>query len=319
MFTNRVVDLTLKSSGDEGIRNESNEGKNLDSFEIQNNDRPVPVIKGFRRKVLEWRNSIFPGSADLPSYTSQEDAKGKRVKVSERIEALAASFTSSPQGSNLQTAIQTAAKDKESAAAQIKRMKNYRISFSQQFMVLSNRTMMNLYRNPYLIMSHYGVSIVIAIFTGLIFWNVPSDFAGIQNRFGSLFFSLLFFGFVSMTTLDLFAPERLLFIRERANGFYQPFPYFASKVMFDVLPLRVIPPILYGGICYYMIGLRPGGEAIGTFLFILILFNLAISSMCLIIAISIKQASMGNLVASICMLFCMLFSGFLLNKGKRHF
>ena len=120
-----------------------------------------------------------------------------------------------------------------------------------------------------------------------------------------------------MTTLDLFAPERLLFIRERSNGFYEPLAYFCSKVLFDVIPLRVVPPIMYGLICYYMIGFRPEGEALGTFLLILVLFNLAISSLCLIIAILFKQASVGNLVASICMLFCMLFSGFLLNKGKR--
>lgn len=108
----------------------------------------------------------------------------------------------------------------------------------------------------------------------------------------------------------------MLFTRERANGFYGSFAYFLSKVLFDIIPLRVVPPTLYGSIIYYMVGLYDDSMVLINFLLILILFNLSISSMCLIIAILFKQASLGNLVASICMLFSMLFSGFLLNKGK---
>ena len=42
-----------------------------------------------------------------------------------------------------------------------------------------------------------------------------------------------------------------------ANGYYSSFTYFASKILFDILPLRVVPPLVFGAIVYGWIGLVP--------------------------------------------------------------
>jgi ABC-type multidrug transport system permease subunit len=81
-----------------------------------------------------------------------------------------------------------------------------RISFSRQVSILSGRTILNLYRNPFLMISHYGVSLVMAVLVGFIFWQVEDNIAGVQNRLGCIFFSLVFFGFGSLTTLDVSVP-----------------------------------------------------------------------------------------------------------------
>lgn len=56
------------------------------------------------------------------------------------------------------------------------------------------------------------------------------DIAGFQNRLGVFFFTLALFGFSCLSSLGLFANERILFMRERANGYYSSFTYFSSKV-----------------------------------------------------------------------------------------
>src|SRR5882762_7128438 len=63
-----------------------------------------------------------------------------------------------------------------------------------------------------------------------------NDIPGFQNRLG------ISFGFSCLSSLGLFANERLLFMRERANGYYSSFTYFSSKV--SKLPLWRMPSLL---------------------------------------------------------------------------
>lgn len=188
-----------------------------------------------------------------------------------------------------------------------------RVSYLRQFIILSGRTWKNLYRNPMLMLTHYAIAIVLAVFSGYLFYGLTDDIPGFQNRLGLFFFLLALFGFSTLTSLNVFATERLLFVRERANGYYAPFTYFLAKVLFDIIPLRIIPPMLMGSIIYPMTGLVPDAEHFFTFLLVLVLFNLAAAAICLFIGIICKDGGVANLIGSLVMLFSLLFAGFLLN------
>jgi len=129
------------------------------------------------------------------------------------------------------------------------------------------------------------------------------DIPGFQNRMGMIFFTLALFGFGCLTTLAAFSSERLLFTRERANGYYNPFTYFAAKLLFDVIPLRVIPAFVFGAIVYNPVGLVPQVDSFWRFILVLVLFNLSASSVVLLLSILIKNAGVANLVGSLVMLF----------------
>ncbi|KAI9594039.1 hypothetical protein BDF19DRAFT_423796 [Syncephalis fuscata] len=176
-----------------------------------------------------------------------------------------------------------------------------------QFRILSNRTFKNLYRNPYLMLTHYGISLFLAVFCGLLFYNVTNDISGFQNRMGLFFFVCALFGFSCLTSLQVFSAERILFVRERANGYYAPITYFAAKVLFDIIPLRVAPPVLLGLVVYHMVGLVPGISHFAKFLLVLVIFNLTAASICLLLGVLFKDISIANLLASLMMLFSMLF------------
>jgi hypothetical protein len=117
------------------------------------------------------------------------------------------------------------------------------------------------------------------------------------------FFVLSLFGFSCLTTLNAFASERLLFTRERANGYYSPVTYFAAKVLFDIVPLRVIPPFVFGAIVYAPVGLVPTVESFWSFILVLVMFNLTASSVVLFLSVVIRDAGVANLVGSLLMLF----------------
>ncbi|KAJ9151833.1 ABC-2 type transporter [Pleurostoma richardsiae] len=191
-----------------------------------------------------------------------------------------------------------------------------RVGWLRQFVILSGRTWKNLYRNPLLMLTHYAIAILLAVLCGYLFYGLTDDIPGFQNRLGLFFFVLALFGFSTLTSLNVFASERLLFLRERANGYYSPITYFAAKVLFDVLPLRIIPPILMGVIIYPMTGLVPEASKFFTFVLVLVLFNFAAAAICLFIGIVCKDGSVANLIGSLVMLFSLLFAGLLLNHDK---
>lgn len=188
-----------------------------------------------------------------------------------------------------------------------------RISYPRQFIILSQRTWKNLYRNPMLMLTHYAIAIVLAVLSGYLFYGLTDDIPGFQNRLGLFFFLLALFGFSTLTSLNVFATERLLFLRERANGYYSPFTYYMAKILFDIIPLRIIPPILMGSIIYPMTGLVPDMEHFIKFMLSLVLFNFAAAGICLFIGILCKDGGVANLIGSLVMLFSLLFAGFLLN------
>lgn len=188
-----------------------------------------------------------------------------------------------------------------------------RVGYLRQFVILSQRTWKNLYRNPILMLTHYATAIVLAVFSGYLFYGLTDDIPGFQNRLGLFIFLLTLFGFSTLTSLNVFATERLLFVRERANGYYVPFTYFAAKILFDIIPLRIIPPILMGSIVYPMTGLVPDSAHFFKFMLVLVLFNLAAATICLFIGIVCKDGGVANLIGSLVMLFSLLFAGFLLN------
>ncbi|GAA6014458.1 hypothetical protein JCM8202_001541 [Rhodotorula sphaerocarpa] len=196
-------------------------------------------------------------------------------------------------------------------------LRNYkRASPWDQFKILSGRSFKNLYRDPMLMLSHYVVAVVAAGICAFLFRGLTEDIPGFQNRMGMIFFALALFGFGCLTTLSTFASERLLFTRERANGYYNPATYFAAKLLFDVIPLRVVPAFLFGAIVYAPVGLVPEIVSFWRFILVLVLFNLTASSVVLLLSIVIKNAGVANLVGSLVMLFNLLFAGLLINRDK---
>ncbi|KAK1072569.1 FAD-dependent urate hydroxylase, partial [Friedmanniomyces endolithicus] len=100
----------------------------------------------------------------------------------------------------------------------------------------------------------------------------------------------------TLTSLTVFAPERLLFVRERAKGYYRPIAYYLSKIVFDIVPLRLIPPIIMGVIVYPMTGLVPAWAEFAKFMLFIVLFNLAAATICLFIGICVKNQGVANLL-----------------------
>ncbi|KAG0247815.1 hypothetical protein BG011_000887 [Mortierella polycephala] len=192
----------------------------------------------------------------------------------------------------------------------------YPTCFLTQLRVIMKRDLQTLIRDRSLLILHLAVAIVLGLFVGGLYFNVTMNLAGFQNRAGSLFFMLALLGFSSISALGAFTESRTLFIKERSNGYYPPTPFILSTLLFDLVPLRILPSLFMGCISYFMIGLSPVIETFFKFLLILVLFNVATAMFCLVIAASVRATGVASLASSIVMLFMMLFGGFMINSGN---
>ncbi|KAG0279665.1 hypothetical protein BGZ97_009536, partial [Linnemannia gamsii] len=181
----------------------------------------------------------------------------------------------------------TASISNDSTAQLKKRNTVYPTSFLTQLQVIMKRNFQTLLRNRSLLVLHLTVSFVLGIFVG---------------------------GLVS--ALGAFTETRILFIKERSNGYYQPMPFIISTLLFDLVPLRIIPALLMGSVSYFMIGLTSEVQTFLKFLLILVLFNISTAMFCLVIAAGVRTTGVASLASSIVMLFMMLFGGFLINSKQ---
>jgi ABC-type multidrug transport system permease subunit len=76
-----------------------------------------------------------------------------------------------------------------------------------------------------------------------------------------------------------------------------------SQVLFDILPLRLVPPLMFGGIVYGLVGLVPTVAAFWKFILTLVLFNLTTASVVLLLSIAFSSISVASLVGTLVMLF----------------
>jgi hypothetical protein len=170
-----------------------------------------------------------------------------------------------------------------------------------------------------LILLHFVATGVASLGLGGVFFDAGKDTGGIQNRMGCLFFILLYLALMSLSSLPVWREDRLLFLRERASGAYGTHAYFTSVVLFDVLVLRVFPPMFFTVVTYPLVGLHGGSFLVyvsraSWFTLVNVLANVASSALCMAIGIVTPSNAVANVCGLMAILLSVLSGGFLLNK-----
>jgi ATP-binding cassette subfamily G (WHITE) protein 2 len=226
--------------------------------------------------------------------------------------------------------------------------RKFRASFSTQTRALWRRMARNVRRHPFLLALHFAASAAASALIGAVFFAAGRDTGGIQNRMGSLFFILLYLTLMSLSSLPLWREDRALFLREKAAGAYDTVSYFVAVVVFDVLALRVLPPLFFALVAYPAIGLhgfsrenntesaRSSFEAEGssfetidhgetvftrvrcvcTFALVLVLANVAASALCMSVGIVAPSNATANACGLLVLLVNLLCGGFFLNEQR---
>ncbi|CEP02521.1 hypothetical protein PBRA_009105 [Plasmodiophora brassicae] len=191
-----------------------------------------------------------------------------------------------------------------------------RISMAKQVSLLTVRAFRNVARDPSLLLMYNCVTMGVAVLVGLVFYRLTNDLVGAQNRAGFMFFTVLFMSLLNMSSMGHFVLDRILLWRERFAGFYTIGPYFASKIIVDLVPFRILPPILYASVSYWLVGLQPDAEHFLRFTAVLVLTNLMAGALVFFISAASGNIGQANLVGILVFIYAMVFGGLLLNPGS---
>lgn len=184
---------------------------------------------------------------------------------------------------------------------------------ARELATLAWRTILDMTRNPSLILLHWLLALGMGIFAGCVFYQVGLDTSGAQNRAGGLIFCLAFFGFTSLTTVDGVFQEKTIVSREVDSGYYRKWTYVISKLMLDGFLLRFLPILLFSAPFYPMMGLLSGSSNVALFLMTLGTFAITVGALSLAITFSCSTPGQASFLMNIILLICLLNSGFFVN------
>lgn len=215
--------------------------------------------------------------------------------------------------SNEQEMLLSSHEDEEEKERQSLALGGWAQPWLHQVVFLTLRSFRSLVRSRVLFSQN-----LIALATGLIlgglFFQLSNDNIGVQNRAGFLFFTSILLSVLALSSIDTFLRTRPLFLRERDAGFYTSSAFFFATAVADLLPLRVLPPLLLGALSYFLVGLQAGPSHFLWFLLLVSLTSFCATGICLMLSAAVNGVGMANLSATLVLLFSILFSGILLNE-----
>ncbi|KAH9583000.1 ATP-binding cassette sub- G member 2 [Schistosoma haematobium] len=187
-------------------------------------------------------------------------------------------------------------------------------TFCYQLFTLNWRSYLSMKRSGKTILAHFVIQLVIALFLGIIYLNMNKwSGSGIQNRVGLFFITCLHLLFISGTLLEVFLKDRLIFIHETSTGFYRISAYFLSKILSDVLPIKVIPAFLCLSITYYLTGLRYELYPFLLWQLTIGLLTFCASAITFAVSAMVNDQRIGSILLSMFFVLMMVTSGYLVN------
>eukprot|EP01064_Diplonema_japonicum_P028367 TRINITY_DN433_c0_g3_i1.p1 TRINITY_DN433_c0_g3~~TRINITY_DN433_c0_g3_i1.p1 ORF type:complete len:1105 (+),score=242.64 TRINITY_DN433_c0_g3_i1:46-3360(+) len=196
-----------------------------------------------------------------------------------------------------------------SPLVQAKVNRKYYPNFYQELQIVLGRGYRSLIGSYHLVMGHIVVTILLCLILMGFYSREPLSLPGVLNRAGSLSFTMLLLGFSSLSALELFVVERDVYVREKTNKYYGSLSYFLSKILFDVIPLRIIPPLILGSLTYNQMGMRTDDPShFLLFLVVLVLFNVITAGISFFAALVTPSFGSGVLFAALNLLLFFAFN-----------
>jgi len=179
--------------------------------------------------------------------------------------------------------------------------------------------LVNVVRNPATSIGQVVVNLIVAVIVGCIYWrldNTDEPNRAVRDRTGCLFFIMVNLMFSNASAIEIFLQERVQFVHERTSGYYSTSAYFVSKLFCDMVPVRVIPTIIFATACYFMTGLQKDVDKYFHFIAICVLQSMVSASLCFYMSSCFSVFAVANLSVTMVYVMSMIFSGLLVSVNE---
>eukprot|EP00980_Cylindrotheca_fusiformis_P027773 scaffold22559_cov111-Cylindrotheca_fusiformis.AAC.12 len=186
-----------------------------------------------------------------------------------------------------------------------------RASLLTQMNLLYTRELRNIARDKGAIGARFGLTIVLSLLVGIIFYDVgvadSADSQHLQSHFGALvqvvIMSMLG---TAQPALLAFPEERPVFLREYSTNHYSVLSYFLSKLTMEAIltALQILVQVL---ITFFLIDLQAN---FGMFFLTVFVLAMASTAMAVMVGCAVEDPKLGHELAPLLFVPQMLFAGF---------
>jgi len=193
----------------------------------------------------------------------------------------------------------------------VKSKSQFTVSFPTQVMELTKRAIRLQWQDRLGLIVLYATSIIIAIFVGSCYLNLPQSAAGAFTRGGVLFLALLFPAFTAFSQLPTQMMGRPIMWRQTGYTLYRPAALGIASILAD-LPFSSTNNFLFSLIIYFMTGLARTPGAFFTFYLYVWSAYLALATFFRFLGSLCSSYDVAARLASVIVSAFVLYSGYLI-------
>jgi len=153
------------------------------------------------------------------------------------------------------------------AAARVHQQRRYAAGTRTQVAALMRKYGAIYWRTPQYNFLRFITTAVVAVFCGTIYFRIgqlddPTSSSEIDAVIGVIYLTVSFLGMANMlAVLPLVAFERVVYYREQAASYYNPWAYVLVISVIEV-PYQLVQVVLYVAILYPLLGLKGSAEGV---------------------------------------------------------
>jgi ABC-type multidrug transport system ATPase subunit len=180
----------------------------------------------------------------------------------------------------------------------------------EQCGLLISRAWLHHTRKPGILALQFVISSLVAFGITAMYGGLAKDLPGVVGRAGLIAFNCLWVALVNLSVIEVIASERSTVEAERHAGLYRSGAYVVSKLVDDVLLLRVLPSIVAACITYFAVGMRQDASGFFGYVGLQIVFSVAMTFLATALAASTRSFGVASLAYGFVVVFYFAFGGF---------
>lgn len=167
---------------------------------------------------------------------------------------------------------------REQKSKTVLKKSNYTVSFPRQVYACTLREFWLIWGDSTTLMTKFFIIISNGLIVGSLFYGQPMNTAGSFSRGGTLFFSILFLGWLQLSELMKAVSGRAVVARHKEYAFYRPSAVSIARVVTD-LPMLLLQVIVFGIIMYFLTDLDVDVSKFWIYLLIVYTTTLCITAL----------------------------------------
>jgi ABC-type multidrug transport system permease subunit len=155
------------------------------------------------------------------------------------------------------------------------------------------------------------------LIAGSLFYNAPSNSAGLFVKSGALFLALLYNCLLAMSEVTDSFSGRPVLAKHKAFAFYHPAAFCIAQIAADI-PVLLIQVSHFSIVLYFMVGLRQDAGAFFTFWVLIFATTMAMTAMFRSVGAAFSTLDGASKVSGFLVAACVIYTGYMIQKPQMH-